>query len=65
MTGLGSLSLSRDIVRKTATRVRERVLDAWWSLRRHPLPMVLLQDQRSLTAEELARAHSIIDWIER
>jgi hypothetical protein len=65
MTGLGSLSLSRYIVRNAATRLRERALDAWWSLRQRPLPMVLLQDQRSLTAEELARADSIIDWIER
>jgi hypothetical protein len=65
MTGLGSLSASSHIVRSATTRLGERARDAWWRLRRRPLPMVLLQDQRSLTAEQLARAHSIIDWIER
>ena len=54
MTGLGSLSASSDIVRSAVTRLAERVRDAWWCLRRRPLPMVLLQDQRSLTVEELA-----------
>ena len=66
MTGLGSLSASSRHRQEVAvTRLAERARDAWWCLRRRPLPMVLLQDQRSLTVEELARAHSIIDWIEQ
>lgn len=52
------------LLRRFAGRQIERVQDWHWFATRRALPMVLLNDQEPLDAEQLQRANGIIDWID-
>ena len=65
MTGLGSLSLSRDIVRKAATRVGERATRRVVELAPASAADGAVARSAIPDGGRTLRAHSIIDWIER